>query len=426
MTDTNGHIRLGLGVIALGLTLGAARAGMAEEVVFASANASANREAFAKIIKPWEAATGNKVKVIPMPLSTTDQFAQYKLWLSAGAGDVDVYQTDTIWARQLGGHFIDLNDAAKDIKKLHFPSIIASQTVDGRLVALPLWSDAPALYYRKDLLSKYGKTPPKTWEELAETAKFVQDAERAAGKTDIWGYVWQGATYEGLTCNAFEWVKSNGGGSIIEADGSISINNPKAIAAVDRAAGWIGKISPPGVLSYKDEDARGVWQNGNAVFMRAWMYVWASSNKSDSPLRGLFDVVPVPSSAGVAPAATLGGWNVAVSKYSSKQKAAADLAVYLASPEAQKIRVIEMSQLPTIEALYADPDVAASNSAIPRWKEVFLNAAIRPAAQTGMKYNEASSLFWGAVHKTLSGRGRAAENLEALAVDLEDLKGTAW
>ena len=109
-----------------------------------------------ELFKPWEAQTGNTVTIVPMPSSTTDQFAQYRLWLAAGNADVDVYMTDVIWAPQLSDSFVDLTEAATDVIPDHFPSIIESQTVDGKLVAMPFFTDAPALYYRKDLLEKYG------------------------------------------------------------------------------------------------------------------------------------------------------------------------------------------------------------------------------------------------------------------------------
>ena len=130
------------------------------------------------------------------------------------------------------------------------------------------------------------------------------DAERAEGKGDLWGYVWQGSAYEGLTCNALEWVKSNGGGQIIEPDGEITIFNDNAVAALEMAKGWVGTISPPGVLSYMEEESRGVWQTGNAVFMRNWPYAYALGNGDDSPIKGKFDVAPLPSGGGDG---TLGG-----------------------------------------------------------------------------------------------------------------------
>lgn len=376
----------------------------------------------------FEKETGNKVTVVPMPSSTTDQFGQYKLWLAAGNSDIDVYQTDVIWAPQLADQFLDLTDAAKDVAANHFPSIIESQTVNGKLVALPAFTDAPALYYRKDLLEKYGKTPPKTWAELTATAQEIQDKERAAGNPDMQGFVFQGNAYEGLTCNALEWVMSNGGGQIVEPDGTISINNPKAAAAIDMVKGWVGTISPAGVLAYQEEESRGVWQLGNAVFMRNWPYAYQLGNGDDSAVKGKFDVVPLPmgDGEGARSAATLGGWNVAVSKYSKAPEEAIKLALFLSSTEVQKERAIKQSNLPTIVSLYDDADVAAAQPIIPNWKEVFQNAVPRPSAPTKVKYNEVSSLFWSAVHDTLSGNGTGAENLELLEAKLTELKGDAW
>lgn len=376
----------------------------------------------------FEKETGNKVTVVPMPSSTTDQFGQYKLWLAAGNTDIDVYQTDVIWAPQLADQFLDLTDAAKDVVANHFPSIIESQTVNGKLVALPAFTDAPALYYRKDLLEKYGKTPPKTWAELTATAKEIQDAERTAGNPDMQGFVFQGNAYEGLTCDALEWVMSNGGGQIVEPDGTISINNEKAAAAIEMAKGWVGNISPQGVLAYQEEESRGVWQLGNAVFMRNWPYAYQLGNGDDSAVKGKFDVVPLPmgDAEGARSAATLGGWNVAVSKYSKAPDEAIKLALFLSSTEVQKERAIKQSNLPTIVSLYDDADVAAAQPIIPNWKEVFQNAVPRPSAPTKVKYNEVSSLFWSAVHDTLSGNGTAAENLELLEAKLTELKGDAW
>ena len=243
----------------------------------------------------------------------------------------------------------------------------------------------------------------------------------------MWGFVWQGNAYEGLTCDALEWVKSFGGGQIVEPDGTISINNPQAIAALELAKTWVGTISPDGVLAYQEEESRGVWQTGNAVFMRNWPYAYGLGNGDDSAVKGLFDVTTLPTGGdNTTSAATLGGWNVAVSKYGDEQEAAISLALYLAGPEAQKLRALNESALPTIIALYDDADIAAAQPIIPRWKDVFLQAVPRPSAPTLGNYNEVSSLFWSAVHETLSGNGTAAENLELLEADLTDLKGDGW
>jgi trehalose/maltose transport system substrate-binding protein len=373
----------------------------------------------------FEQRTGHEVAITTMPASTTDQFGQYRLWLAAGNQDVDVYSSDVIWAPQLADHLVDLSKAAADVAKSHFPSIIESQTVNGRLVAIPWFTDAPALYYRKDLLDKYGASVPTTWNELSTTAKMVQDKERAAGNNDFHGFVFQGNAYEGLTCDALEWVKSHGGGQIVEPDGSISINNPNAARALEAAASWVGTIAPKGVLAYQEEEARGVWQTGNAAFMRNWPYAYGLGNGDDSAVKGKFGVAPLPS-GGSGSAATLGGWNLAVSKYSQNQDAAIALVKFLTSAEIQKVNALETTKLPTIISLYEDSDIARVAPIIPQWKEVFLNAVPRPSAPTKRSYNEVSKEFWTAVHNTLSGNGSARSNLAKLEGRLKRLRGSDW
>jgi trehalose/maltose transport system substrate-binding protein len=242
----------------------------------------------------------------------------------------------------------------------------------------------------------------------------------------MWGFVFQGNAYEGLTCDALEWIKSYGGGQIIDPNGNVTVNNPKAVAAIDMAAKWVNTISPPGVLAYQEEEARGVWQTGNAAFMRNWPYAYALGNAADSPIKGKFGIAPLPAGPDGKPTATLGGWNIAVSKYSKNQAEAIKLALFIGSEQFQKDRAIALTELPTYPALYDDPDVAKAQPTIPGLKTAFENAAPRPSAPTRTKYNEVSSDFWNAVHDTLSGNGSAADNLDALEAKLTQLKGSGW
>jgi len=402
----------------------AAQAAMAANLSIVSGATGGDLDFMRKQLDAFEKASGDKVTITPMPSSTTDQFGQYRLWLAAGNSDIDVYMTDVIWAPQLADQLVDLTAAAKDVAKDHFPAIIESQTVNGKLVAIPYFTDAPALYYRKDLLDKYKLAPPKTWDEMAAAAKTVLDGEK---NKDLQGFVFQGNAYEGLTCDALEWVKSNGGGQIVEADGKISINNPKAAAAIDRVKSWVGTISPAGALAAQEEESRGTWQTGNSVFMRNWPYAFALGNGADSKVKGLFDVVPLPAgSASDHSAATLGGWNMAVSKYSKNVDEAVKLVLFLTGKDVQKANALELTHLPTISAIYGDADIAAKQPVLVKWKAIFDNAVPRPSAPTKTKYNEVSAAFWSAVHDSLSGKGTSAENLGKLEEKLATLKGAAW
>jgi trehalose/maltose transport system substrate-binding protein len=375
----------------------------------------------------WAKKTGNTIKVVSTPNDTNERLALYQQLLSAGSADIDVFQIDVIWPGILGNHFIDLSSYSKGAEKEHFEAIVANNTVDGKLVAMPWFTDAGILYYRTDLLEKHGVKPPATWQEMSDSAAKVQDAERSAGNDKFWGFVFQGKAYEGLTCDALEWVDSFGGGTIVDDKGAITINNPKAAEALTLAASWIGKIAPEGVLNYGEEEARGVFQSGNAAFMRNWPYAWAAGQNVDSPIKGKIGVVALPKGGeGGKNTGTLGGWQLSVSKYSKNQDAAADLVMYLTSKEEQKRRAVEGSYLPTIGVLYEDPDILKASPFFGSLLSTFKSAVARPSKITGSNYNKVSNAFWNAVHSTLSGKQKADAALASLEGELKRIKRSRW
>ncbi|MBA5776035.1 ABC transporter substrate-binding protein [Stappia sp. F7233] len=375
----------------------------------------------------WAKQTGNSVNIVSTPNSTTERLALYQQLLAAGASDIDVFQIDVIWPGILGTHFIDLAPHSKGAEQAHFSSIVENNTVDGKLLAMPWFTDAGVLYYRSDLLEKYGEKVPATWDELTATAKKIQDGERAAGNDGMWGLVFQGRAYEGLTCDALEWIDSYGGGSIVDSEGKVTVNNANALEALTLASSWIGEIAPEGVLNYAEEEARGVFQSGNAVFMRNWPYAWALGNSEDSPIKGKIGVAALPKGGAEGKnTGTLGGWQLAVSRYSENPEVAADLVMYLTGPEEQRRRAVEGAYNPTIGDLYEDPAVLAANPFFGELYETFTNAVARPSRVTGAKYNQVSNEFWNAVHSSLSGTATPEEALTQLESSLKRMSRRGW
>lgn len=378
-------------------------------------------------VKTWSQRTGHEVTLIAIPNSTTERLGLYQQLLAAGSSAIDVLQIDVIWPGMLGNYLIDLRPYSGGAENEHFQSIVRNNTFEGRLIAMPWFTDAGVLYYRKDLLEKYAAPVPTTWSELTMTAKRIQDAERQAGNSKMWGFVWQGRAYEGLTCDALEWVASNNGGTVVEQDGGVSINNPRAIEAIDTAAGWVDTITPPGVLNYTEEESRGVFQSGNAVFMRNWPYAWSLAQSEESDVRGKLGVTVLPKGGGDGRhVGTLGGWQLSVSKYSKHPELAADLVMFLVSRQEQKRRAVEGSYNPTIVSLYQDPEVLAANPFFGELYDTFVNAVSRPSTLTGAKYNKVSKEFWNAVHSVLSGRMSAGESLAKLDSTLRRLRRGGW
>ncbi|MEN2978251.1 ABC transporter substrate-binding protein [Tistrella bauzanensis] len=386
----------------------------------------------------WERETGNTVEIVSTPNSSNERLALYQQILGAGADDIDVLQVDVVWPGILAPHLVDLKPLLGDAPDAHFPALIDNDTVDGRLVAMPWWTDAGVLYYRRDLLEKYSHQPPESWSDLTRIAGLIQKAERAEGRDGLWGYVWQGRAYEGLTCNALEWFDAFGGGTIVDGDGKVTVDNPQNRAALTEAAGWIGTISPEGVLNYDEEAARGVFQSGKAVFMRNWPYAWALSQSEDSPVRGKVGVMALPpggpggqttegKTTEGKTTGTLGGWHLAVSRYSANPEVAADLVRFLTSPAEQKRRAVEASYNPSIPALYQDNEVLAANPFFGQLFETFQTAVARPSRATGDNYNRVSAAVWQRVQDALGGRMAPDAALAALDRDLNRLsRGGRW
>lgn len=371
-------------------------------------------------------ATGIEVNRLPGDQSATDRLASYNLQLGAQSSDIDVMQIDVIWPGILAQHAFDLSEPLKDLAAKHFPAIVENNTVNGVLVGMPWFTDAGLLYMRTDLLEKYGVAKPETWADLEAGAKTIMDGERASNP-DFYGFVFQANAYEGLTCNGLEWQYSNGGGRIVEdVDGkaTVTVNNPQAIAAFERARGWVGTIAPEGVTTYQEPDSLNVFIAGNAAFMRNWPYAWSASQDPQSVIKGKIDVQPLPKGDGddARNADCLGGWQMMVSKYSKSTDAAVEYVKFMCSPEMQTAYAIERSHLPTIASVYDDPGVAAASEFIPRLKDVFQGGAVaRPSSITADLYNDVSVAYFTGLNQILTGQAEAAAAVEKIAGQLEDI-----
>lgn len=363
------------------------------------------------------------VEVLDAPALSDDRLAFFNEVFADQSDQIDVMQIDVVWPGDLQKYLVDLNAyGANDYTEDHFPAIINNNTINGQLLAMPFFADGGMLFYRKDLLEAYGyTTPPQTWSKFEEIAKKVQVEERKANKNEnFYGFVWQGKAYEGLTCDALEWISSNDGGNIVSRFGEVTIDNDNAVQALTRTKNWVGGISPKGVLDYAEEDTREIFQKGNAMFMRNWSYAYALLRSDNSPVKDKFAVIPLPHGKGRS-SSTLGGWQLALSKYSKHPKEAAELIFFMTGKKEQKIRAITASFQPTIKSLYEDPEVLAVAPFFGTLYDSLVGAVARPSTITSPDYNKVSEIFFTNVHAVLSGTQSAKEALKDTATKIKEI-----
>ncbi|HVH85337.1 MAG TPA: extracellular solute-binding protein, partial [Terriglobales bacterium] len=233
------------------------------------------------------------------------------------------------------------------------------------------------------------------------------------------------APSERLTCNALEWQVSEGGGTILDEKGRVTVNNPNAVRAWERAARWVGFISPPAVTAYRERDTLNVWEAGNAAFMRNWATAYPVSRDQNSVIKDRFDIAPLPRGR-LGVAATLGGKGYGVSRHSRHAREAATLVRFLCSREQQLRRCRNSAEPPTIPELYSDPQVLAANPEFPRVLEVFRKgAALRPSTSAGKIYPDVSRAYFETVNAVLSRKKRAPQAAADLQGELERMLKTS-
>src|SRR5271170_4859027 len=359
------------------------------------------------VLQEFTQETGIRVNDLPTPEDTGSKLDLAMNLLRSGAPSPDLYGVDTIWTGIMGDYLVDLQP--------YFASEISSEDRDlidiyrfrGKVVAMPNQPlGVQVLVYRTDLLAKYGyKTPPRTWDELEKMAARIQAGELAKGKKDFWGFVWAGAIAtdsEQLTMEGLEWQAAEGGGHIIESDGKISVNNANVIHAWERAAHWVGSISPPSVVSYTATDAENkFWVSGEAAFLLSHAIVYEIFAE-EKPFRDQAGVTSVPAGKS-ARVATLGGYALGISRFSAHRAEAVKFIQFLLRKHAEFTanhpqkpgRKVAYFEVPTImKEIYpwwCKPGETGGSELISR-----------PSAVAGANYEAVSKAYTRALHSVLT------------------------
>jgi multiple sugar transport system substrate-binding protein len=319
---------------------------------------------------------GITVKDEVLPASTDTQHQFYVINLESKSSDFDVISMDVIWVPEFArsGWLTQLDHLfAESDRDKFFSSTVKAVTYNDHVYAIPWYIDAGVMYYRKDLLDKYGFNPPDTWSELITIASTISGQE-----SDIYGFIWQGKQYEGLVCNAMEYIWGNGG-KVLKKNRAVlqSHENVHALQFMHDLI-YTHKITPALVTTAIEETTRHIFGNGKAVFMRNWPYAWNIFQKNDSPVKDKVGVCALPEFKGKKSASTLGGWQLGINRFSRKKEEAEKLITFLTSPEIQKKMALTVGYKPTRLTLYSDSDIKREQPFMIMLRDILMNARARP------------------------------------------------
>jgi multiple sugar transport system substrate-binding protein len=394
-------------------------------LTFAAGGAPSELEFWEELLRDFTARTGIPVGLLRQPTDTSLRRQSLSVALLARGSDPDVFLMDVAWLAQFAasGWLAPLDPylgrAEVSGRDAFFPRIVELvDTWNGRTVALPMYVDGGILYYRTDLLKKYGiPRPPATWRQLLEDARKVQRGERR-DHPGFYGFVWQGAQYEGLVCNFLEFAGADGG---VAADRAVIVDTPRNREALRFMRDLIHEhgISPPNTYTgMKEEETRSFFQEGNALFERNWPYAWPLHQSEGSRVKGVTAAVPLPAVEPGRGAACLGGWHVGLSRYADAPAEAARLIGFLTSRETQKKLALRLGWIPGRKDVYDDPEVAGRLPHHRELREAIERARPRPVVPY---YTQVSEILQRRLNAALAGRLSPGEALAAAQREIRDV-----
>lgn len=321
-----------------------------------------------------------RINYIEGPTATNTREDLYVTSFLSGQTTYDLIYADVPWIPKFAaaGWLEDLTNRWTETEWDRFlPGILRGSTYRGKNYMVPVQMNGGVLFYRKDLLKNAAEEPPKMFADLVRISEKLQDPP------ERWGYVWQGKQYEGLSCDFMEVLEGFGGTWIDPATGKVGLDEPEALAALEFLRDCIRKtkISPPGTTTYDEESSRRLFHSGRAVFHRNWPYVWALSQKEDSPIHGKVGMVPMPRAPGGRHAATLGGWGFAIARSSKHKNEAWRFLEYMANYDCARQLYVsdgaqsalkefyERSDDPMQKAIYVVLQTAAPRPPVPQYAQ---------------------------------------------------------
>jgi len=358
--------------------------------------------------------------------ATSDQQQQYLTTVLASRDpSIDVILIDVIRpAQYLASRWADTIDkylpvaSRQALLRQYLPAYSQANVINGQLVALPGFADAMFLYYRADLLEKYGFKPPATWDEAIQQAQTILQRENNPTLNGI-GYI--GAPVEGTVCTFLLPIWA-AGGDVTNAQGQFSLTVEQAQRALQF---WVGlmdqRVSPPNMAEKPQDTIRQEMQAGRWIFGTLFAYAWNRfQNDADSQVKGKIGVVPLPAFAGGRQASCLGGWQWVVSDFSRNKAQAHRLVRFLSSPEVSKILAIEASNLPVFPALYRDPDILRVNPWFSQALPVVQAARARPQHP---RYSEISEVIRVTTNQVLARQKTPEQGAREIVTRLQAIYG---
>lgn len=384
-----------------------------------------------ELIKIFNQKYKGKIEVIPVDIPTV-KFTTNKRkelitrTLRSRNSRIDIFAVDQIWvprfakwAEPLSGYF-----SKKELDQL-LPQALSTCVFNDSLFAVPFFIDVGVLYYRKDLIKKITNSEHIeeklekgiTWDELIELKNKNMHGNYV--------YVFQGDAYEGLICNYFEMLGGEGGNFYNK--GKYDVYNPHSIKSAQRLVDMIykNKVTPAQVAEFDESKSYEYALENDILFFRGWPTLIRYSNLVSRTMSklNLLSEAPLPKNYGDHSTATIGGWNLVLSRYSSVKKEAVTFIKFILSQEVQELNYKSGSYLPILKSFYTDTKLLNKYPRLNKFKKIIQNGVHRPSDYNYTKISDVLSMY---LNKALKKELSVEEALKASQMQINSILNLSY
>jgi multiple sugar transport system substrate-binding protein len=359
-------------------------------------------EAHQKVIDNFNLLHEDKIIVKSVNLSfekfaTNERKELFARFLRSESDRIDIFSIDQIWVSRFANWCEPLEnyisyEERQQLLRYGLEACISNE----HLVAVPTFIDIALLYYREDLLKKYFdqkeideiKNNSITWEKFIEIGLRLKSSDNPF-------YVFQGKAYEGLVCSFIELLSSQG--TTLYDNKKLQLNTTESRNALKLLVDLIHKhkLTPEHVTTFEENRSYDLFIKEDAFFLRGWPNLGWHFEPDSTERYKVKNIgkTYLPHFAGGKIAATFGGWNLMVSKFSKHKEEAIKFVQYCLSEESQHIMLEEGNFLPVIEKMYNDSAYINNYPQLAFYKEYFKYGVHRPVLKNYTKVSEIISRY---------------------------------
>ncbi|MGH9106193.1 MAG: extracellular solute-binding protein, partial [Acidimicrobiales bacterium] len=264
------------------------------------------------------------------------------------------------------------------------------------------------------LLAANHMAVPKTWQQLKSDAATLAKQHKVK-----YGFVFEGQSYEGGTCDFMEYYGDTGGQVLNSSDTKSVLNVAKVTQTLSFVRSLITSgASPQAVTTFEEPQAMAAFQDGKAAFLRNWDYAWGVANTKGMASNGKVGVAPLPTFSGrpYPGYSNIGGWNLYINPHSANRNADLAFIKFITGTTAQTIEAHPpFSEIPTNAAVRANPKIKALNKPF----SILSKTKLIPRPAQNPNYPKISQAIYSNWNSALAGSKSPAAAAKAMASQLK-------